>query len=333
MTARKWGEWTEVKLDALGGYLAQFVRACQKSRTKVYFDLFAGGTRNENRDTGREFLGSAERALRLSPGFSHLAFFELDTKAAATLQELIHSVAPEGRAIVVPGDCNDEVPKLLKGLNYNLRFAPAFAFIDQYAAEVHWETIKALATYKIPGRTKPELWLYFGDSLYPRGLGQTDPAALARFEARLTLMYGSEEWKHIRDARRSGLLDPDGARFEYINFMRWRLERVLGYRMTIPLKVVNDRGQPLYTMIFATDHPAGEKIMSWVYGLSTERFRQMLDKKRKDRELRKREAIGQYDLFGGLGDLKLDNDAAPKTTLRGRARIEHEPPTKPFWLS
>jgi hypothetical protein len=55
-----------------------------------------------------------------------------------------------------------------------------------------------------------------------------------------------------------------GAQFrdELTNLMRWRLEKYLGYKTTLGFKVTNTNGQGIFDMIFATDHWAGEKIMT-----------------------------------------------------------------------
>lgn len=333
--ARAWGEWTQIKLDALSSYLELFVRASTKSRQRVYFDLFAGGVHNEDRETGRAFLGSAERALSLSPGFTNLYFFELDANAAGSLRDVVGTKYGLQNASVIEGDCNVQVPLHLQRMPYQLRFVPSFAFIDQYAAEVHWSTIRALSSYKLPtkrgGIYKTELWLYFGDSLYPRGLAAQSPQAASQFAQRLDAMFGTRDWRIIYDRRLKDQITPDQTRFEYINLMRWRLENDLGYATTIPLKVYNHHARVIYTMIFVTDHPAGQKIMDWVYDNAEEAFKAMLDNQRARRSLQKNEAAGQFDLFTAFGE----EPPTPVTPAgrKGRSpRPEIAPPVKPDWL-
>src|SRR4051812_8551309 len=41
--------------------------------------------------------------------------------------------------------------------------------------------------------------------------------------------------------------------------------RKIGYSTTHPLELTNTKAGPLYHMVFATDHPAGTKIMSSLY--------------------------------------------------------------------
>ena len=76
---------------------------------------------------------------------------------------------------------------------------------------------------------------------------------------RLTLMFGTEEWQLIYEARLKGAITPAQAREEYVNLMRWRLERVLGYRWTHAMELMIEGNQPLYDMM-----PWGNKSQSSV---------------------------------------------------------------------
>lgn len=82
---------------------------------------------------------------------------------------------------------------------------------------------------------------------------------------RATHLFGTEEWRLVFEARRKGVIGGREAREGYLNLMRWRLENVLGYTQTHPLEIRSLQGRPLYNMIFATDHPAGTGIMSFLY--------------------------------------------------------------------
>jgi hypothetical protein len=57
--------------------------------------------------------------------------------------------------------------------------------------------------------------------------------------------------------------------------MRWRLESVLGYRWTHTFEVRNERGGPIYHMIFATDNEAGHRIMAHLYNRAASEFPKM----------------------------------------------------------
>jgi hypothetical protein len=53
------------------------------------------------------------------------------------------------------------------------RWAPAFVFADQQAAEIHWETLRKIAAFR-NGKTKAEIWLLTSPSMVAKGVaGQT----------------------------------------------------------------------------------------------------------------------------------------------------------------
>lgn len=55
----------------------------------------------------------------------------------------------------------------------------------------------------------------------------------------------------IYEKRRRGDISAAEAKDQYVNLMRWRLEKVLGYATTHPLELKNSRDGTLYHMIFA----------------------------------------------------------------------------------
>ena len=81
----------------------------------------------------------------------------------------------------------------------------------------------------------------------------------ANDEARATHLFGSEQWRAIYDARAQDKISAADAREEYVNLMRWRLERELGYRFTHAFELKNTNGVPVYHMIFATDNDVGNE--------------------------------------------------------------------------
>jgi uncharacterized protein DUF6531 len=120
-----------------------------------------------------------------------------------------------------------------------------------------------------------------------------------RDAARATRLFGTEEWKRIYELRRDPGSSVDGwaARRAYLNLLRWRLKD-LGYKWTMPLEFRNLQNRPVYEMIFATAHEAGERIMRSLYG----RAEIQLDAKREDALAHAR---GQPRLFA-LDDLSVE---------------------------
>lgn len=317
---RTWGFWTEQKLLMLADYLPAFTTASRSARRTLYLDLFAGQDRNFSRTTGEAISGSPRVALDTVPRFSKAVFFELPSQAG-TLEAELRSSYPDRDFEVVSGDCNEAAGRVLARLaSDGWDLAPTFVFLDQYAAEIRWETLETLASFK-RSQTKAELWLLFSPSMLPRGLAGPDTESKERFAARVTAMFGTDLWRDAHQACQSGQLAPGELRDELLNLMRWRIEKVLGYSTTHSFAMKNTRGQELYEMIFATTHDAGERIMSHIYREAAKDQPRMqaeaVAKLAADRE----EESGIIGLFPPL----------PKTTSRAPV-YKHEQPRLPYGL-
>ena len=299
MAGRGWGPWTGIKLATLRDYLPQFTRASQKSSEVVYLDLFAGVPSNFDRTTGAPITGSPLLALGTHPRFTRLAFFELPEKVARLETEL-RARHPD-RDFKVYADANAGIGQALADL-HDVRWAPTFAFVDPDGPDCHWSTLQALARHKPEkAKSKVEIWLLFATMLNRQlPLDGRDP----RDEDvdQITRMYGTDQWKLIWEARRHDEVDGAEARAEYVNLMRWRLEKILGYRATHPLDIPNERGVPIYTMIFATDHEAGDRIMSSLYRHAASAFPVMRVQAARLKAKQKSEASGQFSLLDGIED-------------------------------
>jgi three-Cys-motif partner protein len=317
MAGRSWGYWTEHKLNMLADYLPCFTTASSRARTTVYLDLFAGDIENVSKTTGEAIPGSPKVALDATPPFGKVVLFELPTEATR-LRKQLQEDYPGRDVTVYPGDCNASIDTALRDLA-PLASAPTFAFIDQYAAEIHWTTLVKLARFKRRSPYKVELWMLFAASMLPRGLGQDDPDRAAEFASRITAMYGTPVWRAIHDARQDGRLTAADMRYELVNLMRWRLERLLGYTITHTVEMKNTRGVPLYEMIFATDNAAGNRIMSHIYGLASERQPGMREEALSKLRVLQEAERGEFTLF-----------PPPARTVKPGALYQHQPPEPPY---
>jgi three-Cys-motif partner protein len=280
-------------------------------------------------------MGSPYRALSVEPEFSKVVGFEKQPRTAKTLEDKLRAAFPGRDVTVVPGDCNATAPSILQSMDPYWRRKPTFAMIDQYWAEIHWTTLQALAQHRLvsaPGRPrrKVELWLYFGDAFIPRALGSQKPDEAEAAALKVDAMYGTAEWRYLLQARRDKLLSGKGFKDELVNLMRWRLENDLGYETTIPLEFYNEHGGGLYTVIFATDHPVGAKIISHIFKSSKGALERMV-RLRKARDVLEREAaasaqLGQDSLFD------LTADEALGTPSKDTSDFELlGPPQPPFF--
>ncbi|MFG1850812.1 three-Cys-motif partner protein TcmP [Actinomadura geliboluensis] len=295
MVARKWGWWTEQKLDILSDYLAGFSNASRSAHCTVYLDLFAGQAENVSRERTQHIIhGSPKRALDVKPPLSVLRFFELPANAPR-LEQSLRAEYPDRNFQVVAGDCNKTIDRALAEL-HQFRKAPTFAFLDQQSTEVEWPTLAKLSRHR-QGRTKTELWLLCASGLLPRGLRvqqEIDGGVVARMNA----MFDTNIWTDALEAKRDGLLTSQEFEAELTNLMRWRLENVLGYKKTRVFKVINTSGREIFDMIFATDHDVGDRIMDWVYKKAQRRQPHLRQQaKLSRRQTREEEDDGILGLF------------------------------------
>lgn len=316
---REWRYWTANKLGILAGYLPAFNRASYlKSTERLYIDMMAGSPTNRNRDTSEEFDGSARLALAASPKFTRLAFCEKPDKAAA-LEADLRPRHPGRNFRVYPGDCNDTIDQVLADLS-GWRWAPTFVFIDQQAAEIHWQTLVKLAAFRSGGR-KVELWILMSPAMISRGVAGSNRMA---FAVRVDALYGNREWRKIQDARRTERITAEQYRDEMVNLLRWQLEQELGYSLTarIPMKLPSN--MPIYDMVFATDHPVGNKIMTDLYHSAAAREPAMIREARARAWRQREDRAGMVPLFDMEPEIPLDEITwAPSPSW--------DPSSRPWW--
>jgi hypothetical protein len=111
-------------------------------------------------------------------------------------------------------------------------------------------------------------------------------------------------------------------RAEFVNLLRWRLEQELGYNTTHALQIVNTNGHPVYTMVFATDSGAGDRIMGHVYGSTATRTIPTMQARAQAARRRRREDDQGVLRLPGLDGLEL---APPESS----GRYDHVPPWEP----
>lgn len=322
MTRKKqgWDWWSEVKLRILSDYLRAFTTAVSgKSKGVLCLDLFAGSYNNRRRHVDGTFPGSTRIALETAPPFTKLAFFELADQAAR-LETAIRTARPtDTRWRVFPGDCNELLPEALRWLE-PVRWAPTFAFLDPRGLQVAWSTVERLAQWRSDKKTKVEVWMLFPEPALARVLGLRG-ARGRRSAEQLDLVDGCRDWIAIHQLRRSDAITPDEMRAEFVNLLRWRLEKVLEYKTTHALQIVTTGGQPVYTMVFATDSSASDKIMGHVYGnTATKTLPMMQARAQAAKQRRKDDQTGRLRLF----DEEAGQELFGKST-----RYDHVPPWEP----
>jgi hypothetical protein len=111
--------------------------------------------------------------------------------------------------------------------------------------------------------------------------------------------------------RRNDHLSPEEMRAEFVNLYRWKLEQNLGYKATHALQIVNTAGQPIYTLVFATDSAPGDAIMGHLYGsAATTTIPSMQARAQKARIHRREDDEGRIRL-PGMDEYEIESASAP----------------------
>ena len=141
------GEWTEEKLRILERYLDAYTTALKNTPFKlVYIDAFAGTGQidlQEDRDAVGFRSGSTVRAIQIrDKPFDELIFIEKDLARCVDLEKL-RGEYPNRRITVQ----NSEANSFLRDLRKDWRVWRGVLFLDPFATQVEWSTIKAVSSF------------------------------------------------------------------------------------------------------------------------------------------------------------------------------------------
>ena len=190
------GNWTEEKLNIFTSYLDAYLNALQKQRfKKIYIDAFAGTGEIETSDSGQCLVGSAKRALASNKKFDYYYFIEADSHKAEELQNMINAEFPQMKRIVTVycGDANDKLTEIIANVDW--RYNRGLLFLDPYATQVNWTTLKNVAQTK-----SIDVWYLFPFSALERMLpnnGKYD-----KWEDCIDRLLGDSDWRkefYIKD--------------------------------------------------------------------------------------------------------------------------------------
>ena len=264
------GKWTSEKLTRLEKYLAAYAKVMkhQKFQT-LYIDAFAGSgwislkdqsnpsqlALPEFGDEGAERFvqGSARIALQTDPPVNRNIFIEKDASRVAELQRLKEQFPDVADRIDIRQDeANTYLQRLCAQPIWKKH--RAVLFLDPYGMQVEWRTLEMVAK-----TNAIDLWYLFplgiGINRLLKKNGQIDEANAAR----LTLVLGNEDWRSVFfSPSQQGDLFPHAehtdkiAGFDAIEqFFIARLETVFPVVAKNPVRMLNSRGNPLYSLCFA----------------------------------------------------------------------------------
>lgn len=271
------GTWTEKKLEILRLYLDRYTTALKKQQFGlVYIDAFAGtGYRQVETEHAvlfadyataetRAFLdGSARIALEVrDKSFDRLVFIEDDPAKCDELAKLHREHA--NRSIeIIPGDANLALTKWCREQDWSGQ--RAVLFLDPFATQVRWETIRIVAETK-----SIDTWILFPVGAIQRMLPNDrlpehiDP----KWQARLDAIFGPSDWHQAfyKKEVREGLwgeqeFDRKVANAEVIlDYFISRLDKIYTGVCNSYRVLKNSCNSPLFGFCFAVGNPKGADI-------------------------------------------------------------------------
>ncbi len=256
------GPWTVEKLTILEAYLDAYTTALKHQAFElIYIDAFAGTGQIESQaEDGdkMEFLrGSTERALRVrDKPFDELIFIEKDAARCAELGEL-RDRHPGRRIRIERAEAND----FLNGLHKDWSACRGVLFLDPFATEVEWSTLK-----RIGNLNALDAWILVPVSAIVRMLpASRQPDYISpQWASRLTSVFGDESWRGLyRDDPQLTLFgEPRSIRERgvdgLVSIYKENLERVFGERfLRTSRRLVGSTGSPLFEFMFCVGSPTG----------------------------------------------------------------------------
>ena len=275
------GDWTAQKLEVLRQYLTQYRVIFAKGPRAQYFktiyvDAFAGSGERIDSDHKIEMealigesdepdrlaykKGSASIALELTNPFDQYVFIEKNAARAIELQTMIATryASLAGRCTVAQEDANDFLQRWSRQTDWDR--TRAVVFLDPYGMVVEWKTIEAIATTKAI-----DLWILFPVGTGVNRLLTRGGRPPAEWAARLTAIFGSNEWesRFYAPSPQGGLFDSVPAIVKDASFERIgqlfleRLRTVFPGVAPHAMPLENSKHNPLYWLCFAAGNPKG----------------------------------------------------------------------------
>ena len=148
LAAPEVGSWAEAKYRLLALYDELFSTGMKyKWDQRVYIDLYAGAGHSRTRGTRRFLKGSPILALNVTHPFDRYIFCEENPQRLDALQARVNRIAPDVKAVYVPGRCDAEVDQICKEIprgSANNRVL-SLCVVDPFDFGLKFATLKKLS--------------------------------------------------------------------------------------------------------------------------------------------------------------------------------------------
>jgi three-Cys-motif partner protein len=222
----------------------------EKWPQRYYIDLQAGSGKNAVGD--QILLGSPLLALTAAYPATHFWFNDYDTVTKTALEQRVATSPIHDRVEIFQGDVNQVVTQVCAEINARDRRESSLniGFLDPEGLELQWATVEQLARI-----ARMDLIINFSTSGIVRALGKG-------YEQSVDSFFGTGEWRNIYKPHDNAATK----RRAFIDFYRQRLEQ-FGYQIDVDpnlggddIAVNNSRNSQVYSLIFASKHPLGDKF-------------------------------------------------------------------------
>jgi len=263
------GEWTKKKLSVLEDYLDAYTTALKNQSFKlIYIDAFAGSggieTSRSDVDPSGEvtsFLeGSVARAIRVEDKpFDKLIFVEQNRNHYNKLKRRIEANHPDRDIKLHNGDANEFLLRLERDWNS----CRGVLFLDPFATEVRFTTIKKVASFEAL-----DTWILVPVGAILRMLPRNKkPSAISQGLAdRLDLVYGDKSWTDLyRPSSQGELFGPppsvrDPGIEGLLKIYKQKLGEVFGDRLLGESLTLKNSNSAMYELIFCCGNPSPKAI-------------------------------------------------------------------------
>ena len=256
------GPWTEEKLAILKKYLDAYTTALKNQPFRlIYIDAFAGTGEVELTavdKTKKEFIeGSAKIAVDVDDKpFDEYVFVEKDKDRCIRLKSL--KQANQCKNIQIENaDAND----FLQNFQKNWQCYRGVLFLDPFATEMEWATIKKIASFEAL-----DTWILFPTSAIARMLPrEREPDSISpEWGDRLNRIYGDESWRDLYSISPQLSLfgDEEQQRPEgidgLIEIYKNKLTQLFGNRFLKKSRTLkNSKNSALFEFLFCVGNPNG----------------------------------------------------------------------------
>lgn len=274
------GSWTQEKLDILSEYLNSYLVALRKQRfDKVYIDAFAGtgeitlpqrspeveedsifpGIDRQLSEEEKGFIeGSAKRALERD--FDKFLFIEKSKEYCEKLETLREKYKSKSESTkIINGDANEEVKKICRLTEW--KSSRAVMFLDPYATEVEWKTLKYVADTEAI-----DVWILVPVSAIERILSRRNTPDKYGWGDKLDRIFGDDSWRDLYREQENLFGGKEYSRERgadiILKLYKKRLREAFGDRLLEDSKPLmnSTNNRILFQFMFAAGNPNGKRI-------------------------------------------------------------------------